>query len=116
MADSKLKKLEDVIKDLQDYMGPKATLGKIKDILTAWGIWSPSRKTDVIKRIMGEEWLLDDTHSKSDYDNKLNELNGILQPIMMKAMGQGGTDNSPANESVPPTKGTPVGPTIDEVD
>ena len=33
MADSKLKKLEDVIKDLQDYMGPKATLGKIKDIL-----------------------------------------------------------------------------------
>lgn len=38
----------------------EARIGKIKDILTAWGIWSPSRKTDVIKRIMGEEWLLDE--------------------------------------------------------
>ena len=29
-------------------------------------------------------WLLNEEHSKSDYDNKMNELNGILQPIMMK--------------------------------
>ncbi len=62
-----------------------------------------------------EEWLLIETYSKSDYENKLNELNGILQPIMMKAMSQGPGSN-PLNESVPPSTDPSVGPTIDAVD
>ncbi len=62
-----------------------------------------------------EEWLLIETYSKSDYENKLNELNGILQPIMMKAMSQGPGSN-PLNESVPPSTDPSVEPTIDVVD
>ena len=81
-----------------------------------------------------DEWLQLDEHSKSEYENKLNELNGTLQPIMMKAMSQG-SEGFPAQESVPPSEGgaeatppseggaeaTPPseggsGPTIDEVD
>ena len=64
-----------------------------------------------------ETWLLDD-HSKQEYDNKLSELNGQIQPIMMKAMSQG-SEGFPSNEAVPPTdstEGTDKGPTIDEVD
>ena len=33
MTDSKFKRLEDIVKDLKDVFGPKATLGKLKDIL-----------------------------------------------------------------------------------
>ena len=36
-----------------------------------------------------DNWLLEGEHSKSEYDNKKNELNGTLQPIMMKAYQQG---------------------------
>jgi len=67
-----------------------------------------------------ETWLLDE-HSKQEYDNKLSELNGQIQPIMMKAMSQG-SEGFPSNEAVPPTdstdstEGTDKGPTIDEVD
>ena len=48
---------------------------------------------------------------------ELNELNGILQPIMMKAMSQG-SEGFPPNEEVPPSGEAPPlgGPTIDEVD
>jgi len=67
-----------------------------------------------------DDWLQEDEHSKSEYETKLNELNGLLQPIMMKAMSQG-SEGFPANEAVPPqdevtTDGMGVGPTIDEVD
>ena len=74
-----------------------------------------------------DNWLMDDAHSKADYENKKNELNGILQPIMMKVYQQG-TEGSDNQEAVPPggmnpddiapgTAGMPgVGPTIDEVD
>jgi heat shock protein 1/8 len=65
-----------------------------------------------------DKWLLNDSLSKSDYENKLNELNGELQPIMMKAMSQG-SEGFPSNEAVPPSKmpdAEEKGPTIDEVD
>lgn len=71
-----------------------------------------------------DSWLLNEEHSKSDYDNKMNELNGILQPIMMKAYQQG-TEGTSTNEAVPPggsmpdipeESGSGRGPTIDEVD
>ena len=39
-----------------------------------------------------DNWLLEGEHSKSEYDNKKNELNGTLQPIMMKAYQQGTED------------------------
>ena len=61
-----------------------------------------------------DEWLLDEDRSKSDYENKLNDLDGTLQPIMMKAMSQG-SEGFPENEAVPPSEMGP-GPTIDEVD
>ena len=74
-----------------------------------------------------ETWLDKDDHSKSEYETKLNELNGELQPIMMKAMSQG-SEGFPENEAVPPQDGSAQdgsaqdgsaqgsGPTIDEVD
>jgi heat shock protein 1/8 len=60
-----------------------------------------------------DNWLLEE-HSKSEYDNKKNELNGTLQPIMMKAYQQG-TEGSQSQESVPPSDSETI-PTIDEVD
>ena len=61
-----------------------------------------------------DEWLLNEDHSKSDYETKLSDLNGTLQPIMMKAMSQG-SEGFPSQESVPPSE-SGAGPTIDEVD
>ena len=61
-----------------------------------------------------DNWLLEGEHSKSEYDNKKNELNGTIQPIMMKVYQQG-TEGSQTQESVPPTDSEPI-PTIDEVD
>ena len=65
-----------------------------------------------------DEWLLNDDRGKSDYETKTSELNGVIQPIMMKVMGQApGQGQAPegfsANEDVPPVG---VGPTIDEID
>ena len=54
-----------------------------------------------------DEWLLQEGLTKSDYDTKLNELNGQLQPLLMKAMSQG-SEGFAAQEAVPPT--------IDEID
>ena len=73
-----------------------------------------------------DSWLLNEERSKSDYDNKMNELNGILQPIMMKVYQQG-TEGSSTNEAVPPGGGSMPdipegsdsgggGQTIDDVD
>jgi len=45
--------------------------------------------------------------TKSDYDTKLNELNGQLQPLLVKAMSQG-SEGFSTHEAVPPT--------IDEID
>ena len=63
-----------------------------------------------------DEWLLTEGRSKSEYDNKMNEINGQIQPIMMKAYQQG-TEGGSTNEAVPPGGDTTNnGPTIDEVD
>ena len=61
-----------------------------------------------------DNWLLEEEHNKSDYDNKKNELNGTIQPIMMKAYQQG-TEGSDNQEAVPPSEPESM-PTIDEVD
>jgi len=78
-----------------------------------------TKVTDLLRDV--DEWLLDEERSKSEYETKLNELNGTLQPIMMKAMSQG-SEGFPPNEAVPepgppgPGPEGPGGPTIDEVD
>jgi heat shock protein 1/8 len=61
-----------------------------------------------------ETWLLDEDRSKSEYETKLNELNGQLQPILMKAMSQG-SEGFAENEAIPPTEASTEA-TIDEVD
>mgnify|MGYP006084094547 CR=1 FL=1 len=63
-------------------------------------------------------WL-EDEHEKEEYDNKLTEVNGQINPIMMKVYSEGGSGEMP--ESVPmsnPTDGVQMDsvPTIDEVD
>ena len=45
------KKLEDIVKDLKDLMGPKASLGKLKDILGIEKYKSP--KLRVLKKRYG---------------------------------------------------------------
>ncbi len=76
----------------------------------------PSDK-ETVERLLSEteEWLLDEGRSKRDYETQLNELNGQLQPIMMKVMSQG-SEGFPSNEAVPPMAKEPQGVTIDEVD
>jgi heat shock 70kDa protein 1/2/6/8 len=64
-----------------------------------------------------ELWM-EEEHTKEDYDNKTTEVNGKLNPIMMKVYSEGGSAEMP--ESVPvgvPDEGVPDDkPTIDEVD
>ena len=63
-----------------------------------------------------DTWLLTEGRSKSEYDNKMNEINGQIQPIMMKVYQQG-TEGGSTNEAVPPMGSSDnSGPTIDEVD
>ena len=61
-----------------------------------------------------ELWL-EDEHSKEDYDNKLTEFNGKINPVMMKVYSEGGGEMP---EAVP-MSGVPEEsdkPTIDEID
>ena len=68
---------------------------------------------DSITNLLSEtdSWLINDDYTKNEYESKLNELNSIIQPIMMKAMGQ-------SSEGFHPQESTEesVGPTIDEID
>ena len=59
-----------------------------------------------------ELWM-EEEHTKEEYDNKTTEINGKLNPIMMKVYSEGGSGEMP--ESVP--VGVPEDKqTIDEVD
>ena len=59
-----------------------------------------------------ELWCEDDKLTKEDYDSKLTEINGKLNPIMMKIYSEGGMPN-PMGSAVPSDDSNP---TIDEVD
>ena len=73
-----------------------------------------------------ELWIQDQTQTKEDYENKLTEINGKLNPIMMKIYSQDGSEmpgSVPGSDtgmpSVPkhvPGSGVGSGATIDEVD
>ena len=69
-----------------------------------------------------ELWL-EEEHSKEEYDNKMTEVNSILNPIMMKVYSEGSSDGAGMPSAVPPsavpsTEGTEdmSGSSIDEVD
>jgi len=62
-------------------------------------------------------WL-EDEHAKEEYDNKLTEVNGKINPIMMKVYSEGSGEMP---EAVPETASMPAsmpvpGPSVDEVD
>ena len=71
-----------------------------------------------------ELWL-EDEHLKEEYDNKMTEVNAIINPVMMKVYSEGGGGGMPGSV---PTDGMPdmtgsgmtgsgdPGPTLDEVD
>ena len=56
-----------------------------------------------------EEWLLNDDLTKDDYQNKLTELNGLINPIMSTLHGGQGPMETPSETSMP-------GVSIDEID
>ena len=59
-------------------------------------------------------WMEED-HSKEDYDNKLTEINGKINPVMMKVYSEGaGADGEGDISGVTPTNVPGGGPTIDE--
>ncbi len=58
-----------------------------------------------------EVWLAEE-RTKEEYDNKLTEINGKINPIMMKVYSEGGGAEMPA----PVPSETSAEPTIDEVD
>ena len=72
-----------------------------------------------------ELWL-EDERTKEEYDNKMTEVNAIINPIMMKVYSEGGggdmpgsvpTDGMPDMSSMPDMTGSgDPGPTLDEVD
>ena len=75
-----------------------------------------------------ELWL-EEEHSKEEYDNKMTEVNSILNPIMMKVYSEGGADGAagmpsavppdmPSAEGTEDTEGTEGAsmPSIDEID
>jgi heat shock protein 1/8 len=60
-----------------------------------------------------ELWL-EEERTKDEYDNKMNEVNSVLNPIMMKVYSEGGGDSVP--ESFSQGGGVDSKPTIDEID
>ena len=72
--------------------------------------------TDVITE--AELWLEKEDRTKEEYDDKLTEVNGLINPVMMKIYSEGGGGSMP--ESVPSDAAVPspdsVAPPIDEFD
>ena len=64
-----------------------------------------------------ELWL-EEEHSKEEYDNKMTEVNSILNPIMMKVYSEGAEGAGGMPSAVPPAEGTEGKsmPSIDEID
>tara|TARA_Y100000389_G_scaffold107999_1_gene105101 strand:+ start:3677 stop:5584 length:1908 start_codon:yes stop_codon:yes gene_type:complete len=60
-----------------------------------------------------ELWL-EEERTKDEYDNKMTEVNSVLNPIMMKVYSEGGGDSVP--ESFSQGDGVDSKPTIDEID
>lgn len=54
----------------------------------------------------------------SDYEDKLKEVEGKCQPIMMKFYqgGEGGGGEGASEQGAPSASGSASGPTVEEVD
>ena len=63
-----------------------------------------------------ELWLEEEDHSKEDYDNKLTEVNGKLNPIMMKVYSEGSGGGMPEDVPMSSVPEETDKPTIDEID
>ena len=68
-----------------------------------------------------ELWLEQEDRTKEEYDDKLTEVNGLINPVMMKVYSEGGGgDGGSMPEAVPSPEAVPGSgdavPTIDEVD
>jgi L1 cell adhesion molecule like protein len=63
-----------------------------------------------------ELWIENDNLTKDDFDNKLTEINGKLNPIMMKVYSEG--SGMPSSGEVPTSMPSTSSPdvSIDEVD
>jgi len=63
-----------------------------------------------------ELWL-EEERTKDEYDNKMTEVNSVLNPIMMKVYSEGGAgDSMPSAVSESFSGGVDTKPTIDEID
>ena len=64
-----------------------------------------------------ELWL-EEERSKEDYENKMTEVNSILNPIMMKVYSEGDANGAGMPSAVPSAEGTEGAsmPSIDEID
>ena len=74
--------------------------------------------TDILTET--ELWL-EEERTKDEYDNKMTEVNGVLNPIMMKVYSEGGADGAGSEmpSAVPESfsqEDTNSNPTIDEID
>ncbi len=118
-----VKEAEDYAKSDQEVKDKIESKNKLEALVyqTRSAIENPEMKSKldesdlaIVTKLLDEvdDWLLTDGHSKSEYDNKMNEINGQIQPIMMKVYQQG-TEGGTTHEAVPPGGN---GPTIDEVD
>lgn len=74
--------------------------------------------TDVITET--ELWLEQEDRTKGEYEDKLTEVNGLINPLMMKIYSEGGGGGGSMPEAVPSPEAVPgtgaAVPTIDEVD
>ena len=62
-----------------------------------------------------ELWMEED-HSKEEYDIKLTEINGKINPVMMKVYSEGGSGEMPEAVPMSSVPEEPEKPTIDEID
>ena len=62
-----------------------------------------------------ELWMEED-HSKEEYDTKLTEINGKINPVMMKVYSEGGSGEMPEAVPMSSVPEEPEKPTIDEID
>jgi len=62
-----------------------------------------------------ELWMEED-HSKEEYDTKLTEINGKINPVMMKVYSEGGSGEMPEAVPMSSVPEESEKPTIDEID
>ena len=62
-----------------------------------------------------ELWIEDD-HTKEEYDDKCTEVNGKINPVMMKVYSEGGSAEMPEGVPMSAPEEDNMNPTIDEVD